>query len=185
MDDLIDLDDYRRRMEGAVTNLKTELASLRSGRASSSMLEPVHVQAYGSRMPLHQVATVSVPEPRMISVQVWDRSMVAAVEKAIRESNLGLNPIGEGQVLRVPIPELNEERRLQMVKVANKYAEQARVAVRQVRRAGMDDIKKLQKGDVSEDDARVLTDRLQKEVDAVIKEVDDIVAAKESEITTV
>lgn len=185
MDDLIDLDDYRRRMEGAVTNLKTELASLRSGRASSSMLEPVQVEAYGSRMPLNQVATVSVPEPRMISVQVWDRSMVAAVEKAIRESNLGLNPIGEGQVLRVPIPELNEERRLQMVKVANKYAEQARVAVRQVRRAGMDDIKKLQKGDVSEDDARVLTDRLQKEVDAVIKEVDDIVAAKESEITTV
>ena len=185
MDDLIDLDDYRRRMEGAVTNLKTELASLRSGRASSSMLEPVQVEAYGSRMPLNQVATVSVPEPRMISVQVWDRSMVAAVEKAIRESNLGLNPIGEGQVLRVPIPELNGEGRLQMVKVANKYAEQARVAVRQVRRAGMDDIKKLQKGDVSEDDARVLTDRLQKEVDAVIKEVDDIVAAKESEITTV
>ena len=184
MDDVLDLNDYRRRMDGAVANLKTELAGLRSGRASSSMLEPVQVEAYGSKMPLNQVATVSVPEPRMVSVQVWDRSMVAAVEKAIREANLGLNPIGEGQMLRIPIPELNEERRLQMVKVANKYAEAARVAVRQVRRSGMDEIKKLQK-DIGEDEARTLTDRLQKETDAVIKEIDDTFAAKEAEITTV
>ena len=184
MDDVLDLTDYRRRMDGAVANLKTELAGLRSGRASSSMLEPVQVEAYGAKMPLNQVATVSVPEPRMVSVQVWDRSMVAAVEKAIREANLGLNPIGEGQMLRIPIPELNEERRLQMVKVANKYAEAARVAVRQVRRSGMDEIKKLQK-DIGEDEARTLTDRLQKETDAVIKEIDDTFAAKEAEITTV
>ncbi len=184
MDDLLDLSDYRRRMDGAVSNLKTELASLRSGRASSSMLEPVQVDAYGSKMPLNQVATISVPEPRMISVQVWDKSMTPAVEKAIRESSLGLNPITEGTMLRIPIPELNEERRLQMVKAANKYAEAARVSVRQVRRSGMDDIKKLQK-DVSEDDTRTLTDRLQKETDAVIKEIDDTFAAKEAEITTV
>ena len=184
MDDVLDLTDYRRRMDGAVANLKTELAGLRSGRASSSMLEPVQVEAYGAKMPLNQVATVSVPEPRMVSVQVWDRSMVSAVEKAIREANLGLNPIGEGQMLRIPIPELNEERRLQMVKVANKYAEAARVAVRQVRRSGMDEIKKLQR-DVGEDDARALTDRLQKETDVVIKEIDDVFAAKEAEITTV
>ena len=185
MDDVLDLGDYRRRMDGAVANLKTELAGLRSGRASSSMLEPVQVEAYGQKMLLNQVATVSVPEPRMVSVQVWDRSMTAAVEKGIRESNLGLNPITEGQMLRIPIPELNEERRLQMVKVANKYAEAARVSVRQVRRAGMDEIKKLQKKDLSEDDARTLTDRLQKETDAVIKEIDETFAAKEAEITTV
>lgn len=185
MDDLLDISDYRRRMDGSVSNLRTELASLRSGRASSSMLEPVQVDAYGAKMPLQQVATVSVPEPRMISVQVWDRSMTAAVEKAIRESSLGLNPITEGQMLRIPIPELNEERRLQMVKAANKYAEGARVAVRQVRRSGMDEIKKLQKKDISEDDARTLSDLLQKETDAVIKEIDTIVAAKETEITTV
>ncbi len=184
MDDLLDLSDYRRRMDGAVSNLKTELASLRSGRASSSMLEPVQVDAYGSKMPLNQVATVSVPEPRMISVQVWDKSMTPAVEKAIRESSLGLNPITEGTMLRIPIPELNEERRLQMVKAANKYAEAARVSVRQVRRSGMDDIKKLQK-EVSEDDTRTLNDRLQKETDAVIKEIDETFAAKEAEITTV
>ena len=180
----LDLADYRRRMDGAVANLKTELAGLRSGRASSSMLEPIQVEAYGARMPLTQVATVSVPEPRMVSVQVWDRSMTAAVEKSIRESNLGLNPITEGQTLRIPIPELNEERRAQMVKVANKYAEAARIAVRQVRRAGMDDIKKLQKN-VSEDDARTMTDRLQKETDAVIKDIDATYTAKEAEIMTV
>ena len=168
MDDTIDFADYRRRMDGAVTNLRTELSGLRSGRASTSMLEPVQVDAYGAKMPLQQVATVSVPEPRMISVQVWDRGMVQAVEKAIRESNLGLNPVTEGQTLRIPIPELNEERRLEFVKVANKYAEAARVAVRQVRRQGMDEVKKRQK-DIGEDEARGMTDRLQKETDEVIK----------------
>lgn len=181
-----DISDLKRRMQGAVTSLKQELGGLRTGRASAAMLEPVQVEAYGSTMPLNQLATVSVPEPRLISVQVWDRSMVHAVEKAIVNSNLGLSPATEGQVLRLRIPELNEERRKDLVKVAHKYAEAARVAVRHVRRDGLDTLKKLEKsGDLSEDEQTRLAADVQKATDAVIGEIDQLVAAKEKEILTV
>ena len=150
-----DINELKRRMQGATQSLKHELGGLRTGRAAASMLEPVQVEAYGSHMPLNQVATISVPEPRMLSVQVWDKSMVKAVEKAIVDSNLGLSPATEGQVLRLRIPELNEERRKELVKVAHKYAEAAKVAVRHVRRDGMDTIKKLEKNhEISEDDQK-------------------------------
>jgi len=184
--DSFDINDLKRRMQGSVASLKQELGGLRTGRASAAMLEPVQVEAYGSHMPLSQLATVSVPEPRLISVQVWDRSMVHAVEKAIVNSNLGLSPATEGQVLRLRIPELNEERRKDLVKVAHKYAEAARVAVRHVRRDGLDTIKKLEKnGDISEDDqARFGTD-VQKATDATIGEIDQLLATKEKEILTV
>ncbi|MXN67020.1 ribosome recycling factor [Stappia sp. GBMRC 2046] len=182
----VDYSDLQRRMNGAIGVLKTELAGLRTGRASAGMLDPISVDAYGSSMPLNQVATVSVPEPRMISVQVWDRSMVAAVEKAIRESSLGLNPVVDGQNLRLPIPELNEERRLELIKVAHKYAEQAKVAVRHVRRDGMDMIKKLEKdGDLSQDDGRASSDKVQKLTDDMIAEIDAVLAKKEQEISQI
>jgi ribosome recycling factor len=181
-----DISDLKRRMQGAVASLKVELGGLRTGRASAAMLEPVQVEAYGSTMPLNQLATVSVPEPRLISVQVWDRSMVHAVEKAIVNSNLGLSPATEGQVLRLRIPELNEERRKDLVKVAHKYAEAGRVAVRHVRRDGLDTLKKLEKsGDLSEDEQTRLAAEVQKATDAVIGEIDQLVAAKEKEILTV
>jgi ribosome recycling factor len=181
-----DINDLKRRMQGAVAALKHELGGLRTGRASASMLEPVQVDAYGSHMPLNQVATVSVPEPRLLSVQVWDKTMVKAVEKAITESNLGLNPQTEGQVIRLRVPELNEERRKDLVKVAHKYAEAAKVAVRHVRRDGLDTIKKLEKSkDISEDDEKKLGADVQKATDAVITEVDQMLAAKEKEIMTV
>src|SRR5512147_1478982 len=148
-----DINELKRRMQGAVATLKHELGGLRTGRASASMLEPVQVDAYGAHMPLNQLATVSVPEPRLLSVQVWDRSMVHAVEKAIIDSNLGLSPATEGQVIRLRIPELNQERRKELVKVAHKYAETARIAVRHVRRDGLDTVKKLEKNhEISEDD---------------------------------
>lgn len=182
----MDLDDLRRRMQGAVSVLKTELASIRTGRASSTMLDPIVVEAYGTPMPLNQVATVSVPEPRMINVQVWDRGVVSAVDRAIRESNLGLNPILEGQLLRIPIPELNAERRQDLVKVAHKYAEQARVAVRHVRRDGMDGAKREEKdGTLGQDEQRVIADRIQKMTDDHIAEVDAMLATKEAEILQV
>jgi len=153
-----DINDLKRRMEGAINALKHELGGLRTGRASASMVEPVQVEAYGSHMPLNQVATVSVPEPRLLSVQVWDKSMVKAVETAIVNSNLGLNPATEGQVIRLRIPELNEERRKELVKVAHKYTEAARVAVRHVRRDGLDVLKKLEKDhQISEDDEKRLS----------------------------
>jgi ribosome recycling factor len=178
--------DYDRRMHGAVNVLKTELGGLRTGRASIHLLDPVHVQAYGSSMPLNQVATVSVPEPRMLTVQVWDKSLVGAVDRAIREANLGLNPIVEGQLLRIPIPELNAERRQELVKVAHKYAEQARIAVRHVRRDGMEHLKKLDKdGEITEDEHRTLSDKLQKLTDKVIGEIDQALAGKEAEIVKV
>lgn len=181
-----DLDGLKRRMQGAVGSLKEELSGLRTGRASSSMLEPVVVDAYGSKMPISQLATVSVPEARLITVQVWDRSMVSAVERAIRESNLGLNPVVEGTSMRIPIPELNAERRKDLIKVAHKYAEAARVAVRHVRRDGMETLKKLEKdGGVSADDARTLSDKVQKLTDDIIGEVDKTVAHKEQEISQV
>jgi len=186
MDDGLDFDDLSRRMHGAVSVLRTELSGLRTGRASSHLLDPVSVNAYGSQMPINQVATVNVPEPRMLSVQVWDKSMVGAVDRAIRDANLGLNPIVEGTLLRIPIPELNAQRRQEMVKIAHKYAEQARVAVRHVRRDGMDKLKKMEKdGHHSLDDTRAQSERLQQQTDATIREIDELLATKEREITQV
>ncbi|MDQ0393227.1 ribosome recycling factor [Labrys monachus] len=181
-----DIAEVKRRMEGALGSLKHELGGLRTGRASASMLEPVHVEAYGASMQLSQVATVSVPEPRLISVQVWDRGMVGAVEKGIRESNLGLNPQTEGQVIRLRIPEMTQDRRKELVKVAHKYAEAARVAVRHVRRDGLDLLKKSEKdGTISEDEEKRLADQVQKATDSMISEVDKTLAAKEKEILQV
>lgn len=181
-----DINDLKRRMDGAKDSLKHELGGLRTGRAAISMVEPVQVEAYGSHMPLNQVATVSVPEPRLLSVQVWDKSMVKAVEKAIVDSNLGLSPATEGQVLRLRIPELNEERRKELVKVAHKYAEAAKVAVRHVRRDGLDTLKKLEKAsEISEDDEKRLAGDVQKATDSVIAEIDQMLAGKEKEILTV
>ena len=181
-----DLNEIKRRMHGAIQVLKTELGGLRTGRASSGMLDPVQVEVYGTHMPLNQVATISVPEPRLLSVQVWDKSNVHAVEKAIINSNLGLSPATEGQVLRLRIPELNEERRKEMVKVAHKYAEAARVAVRHVRRDALDLLKKLEKdGKVSEDDHTRMSGEVQKATDQIISEVDHALAAKEKEVMTV
>src|SRR5579872_1897724 len=181
-----DLNEIKRRMHGATQVLKTELGGLRTGRASAGMLDPVQVEAYGTHMPLNQLATVSVPEPRLLSVQVWDKSMVHAVEKAIINSNLGLSPATEGQVLRLRIPELNQDRRKEMVKVAHKYAEAARVAVRHVRRDGLDIIKKLEKNhEISEDDHERLAHDVQKATDGTISEIDQMLASKEKEILTV
>ncbi|MCX5493423.1 ribosome recycling factor [Kaistia dalseonensis] len=178
----MNLDDLNRRMQGAISVLKGELAGLRTGRASSSMLDPITVNAYGTNMPLSQLATVSVPEPRMINVQVWDRGTAQAVEKAIRESSLGLNPIVEGQVFRIPIPELNADRRKEFVKVAHKYAEAARISVRHVRRDGIDSLKKSEADGLSEDESRKLADKIQKLTDETIAEIDAVLAAKEAEI---
>ena len=181
-----DLAELKRRMQGALQVLKQELSGLRTGRASANLLEPVQVEAYGTRMPLNQLATVSVPEARMISVQVWDRSMVHPVEKAIIAANLGLNPSTEGQVLRLRIPELNEERRRELVKVAHKYAETARVAVRHVRRDAMDVIKKLEKDHkISKDDHDKFSADIQKATDQSIGEIDHLLNQKEKEILTV
>src|SRR5436190_5698202 len=181
-----DINEVKRRMQGASQALKHELGGLRTGRAAASMLEPVQVDAYGSHMPLNQVATISVPEPRLLSVQVWDKSLVKAVEKAIVDSNLGLTPATEGQVLRLRVPELNADRRKELVKVAHKYAEAARVAVRHVRRDGLDIVKKLEKNhEISEDDHERLSNDVQKATDGTISEIDALLAAKENEILTV
>src|SRR5437899_4515906 len=181
-----DINELKRRMQGATQSLKHELGGLRTGRASASLLEPVQVEAYGSHMPLNQLATISVPEPRLLSVQVWDKSMVHAVEKAIAASNLGLTPATEGQVVRLRIPELNEERRRDLVKVAHKYVEAAKVAVRHVRRDGLDVLKKLEKDHkISEDDGKRQSEQVQKLTDDVIAEVDKMLATKEREILTV
>jgi ribosome recycling factor len=178
-----DLGDVKRRMQGAVNALKHDLGSLRTGRASANLLDPLQVDAYGSLMPINQVATVSVPEPRLLSVQVWDRSMVHAVEKAIRDSDLGLNPLTEGQVIRLRIPEMTEQRRKEMAKVAHKYAEEARIAIRHVRRDGIDLLKKLKKdGVMSEDDERRHEQEVQKATDQSIAEADGLLASKEKEI---
>lgn len=186
MTSAIDLDDIQRRMKGAIDSLKHEFSGLRTGRASASMLDPVVVNAYGSNLPLNQVGNVSTPEPRMIAVQVWDSTMVGAVDKAIRAAGLGLNPVIDGTTLRIPVPELNEERRKELVKVANKYAEQGRVAVRNVRRDGMDKLKKLEKdGEISKDEHKDLADKVQKLTDAAIKEIDQLFATKEKEILQV
>ena len=181
-----DLDDLERRMSGAVDVLRKELGGLRTGRASVRLLEPIVVRAYDADMPLNQLATINVPEPRMLSVQVWDRSQVAVVEKAIRAADLGLNPIVDGQSLRIPIPELNEERRRELARVAGKYAEQAKVAVRNVRRDGMEQLRKMERsGDLSEDESRLWSQEIQEMTDAVVKKMTGMFEAKESEITQV
>jgi ribosome recycling factor len=178
-----DLDDLKRRMQGAVATLKHELGGLRTGRASASLLEPIHVEAYGQSMPLNQVATISVPEPRMLSIQVWDKSMVGAVDKAIRSANLGLSPATEGQILRIRMPELNEQRRKELVKVAHKYAEEGRVAIRHVRRDGLDILKKMIKDKaIGEDDEKRHETEVQKATDTAIHEIDQALAVKEKEI---
>ena len=179
----LDLDDIKQRMGGAVTAFKSDLGGLRTGRANASLLEPIMVEAYGQKMPLSQVGTIAVPEPRLLSVQIWDKEQVAPAEKAIRESSLGLNPMTEGQVIRIPLPELNEERREELVRVAGGYAEQARVAVRNVRRDGMDQIKKAEKASaLSKDEAKNLADNVQSLTDEFVKLVDETLAAKEGEI---
>ncbi len=186
MSDGIDFKDIQRRMDGAVSAFKHDLASLRTGRASANLLDAVNVTAYGTEMPVNQVGTVTVPEPRMISVSVWDKSMVSAVDKAIRESNLGFNPIVDGTTLRIPLPELNEQRRKELVKVAHTYAENARVAARHVRRDGMEQLKKAEKdGDISQDEHRQQQERVQKITDDTITVIDEVLAEKEAEIMQV
>ncbi len=181
----IDVDDLERRMDGALTALRTEFASLRTGRASASMLEPVMVDAYGAPTPINQVGTVNVPEPRMVTVNVWDKSLVGKVEKAIRESGLGINPQLNGTIIMLPIPELNEERRRELTKVAAQYAENARVAVRNVRRDGMDQIKKAKADGMSEDDQKLWESEVQDLTDAHIAKVDAALETKQAEIMQV
>lgn len=181
-----DLSDISRRMDGAKEALRKEFAGLRTGRASAALLEPVMVEAYGSSMPISQVGTISVPEPRMVTVQVWDRSLAGAVEKAIRGAGLGLNPASDGQLMRVPIPALSEERRIELTKIAGKYTEQCRIAVRNVRRDGMEMLKRMEKaGEISEDDHRLWSDEIQRLTDEHIKAIDEALAHKEEEILQV
>lgn len=181
----IDLDDIERRMDGALASLKSDFASLRTGRASGSMLDAINVDAYGAMMPINQLATINVPEPRMVTVSVWDKSMVGKVEKAIRQSGLGINPVVEGTLMRLPIPELNEERRRELTKVAGQYAEQARVAIRNVRRDGMDKIKRAKAEGLSEDDQKLYHDEIQELTNAAIAKVDASLEAKQQEIMQV
>lgn len=181
----IDLDDLERRMTGAMASLRTEFASLRTGRASASMLEPVQVEAYGQMTPINQVGTVNVPEPRMVTVNVWDKSLVGKVEKAIRESGLGINPVVDGTIIRLPIPELNEERRRELTKVAAQYSESARVAIRNVRRDGMDQLKKAKAAGMSEDDNKMWADEVQALTDKAIAQIDKTLEAKQQEIMQV
>ncbi len=186
MSEGVDLKDLKRRMQGGIASFKSDLAALRAGRASANILDPVHVEAYGSRVPINQVANIAVPEARMISVSVWDKSMVGAVERAVRDSNLGLNPIVDGQMLRIPLPELNEERRRELAKLAHTYAENARIAIRHVRRDGMDDLKKAEKdGLIGQDESRGLSEKVQKLTDEMISDIDHLLAEKEKEIMQV
>ena len=181
-----DINELEKRMRAALDVLKREFAGLRTGRASASLLEPVHVQLYGQRMPLNQVGTISVPEARMLSVQVWDKAAVSAVDKAIREANLGLNPIIDGQIVRMPIPMLTADRRAELVKIAHKYTEAARVAVRNVRRDGMEALKKAEKdGGMSQDDHKKNSTKVQELTDKIIKELDTALAQKDAEINKV
>ncbi len=181
-----DIDDVQKRMDGALEALRREFQGLRTGRASISLLEPITVEAYGAKMPIAQVGTLGVPEPRMITVQVWDKAVVAATERAIREANLGLNPMRDGQLLRIPIPELSEDRRRELSKIAARYGEQARVAIRNVRRDGMDMLKRMEKeGDLSQDEQKVWAEEIQELTDQHIKAVDDALASKEKEIMQV
>ena len=186
MADVFILQDFSRRMDGAINSLKGEFSGLRTGRASASLLDPISVEVYGSKMPLNQLATVSVPDPRTISVQVWDKSQVEIIDKAIRESGLGLNPNMDGQLIRIPVPELNSERREELCKVASKYAENARIAVRNVRRDGMDTLKKLEKSsDISQDDQKNYGNDIQNITDSAIKEIDETLQKKTTEIMKV
>ena len=181
-----DIKELERRMRGSLDSLKKDLSGLRTGRATATMLDPVTVTVYGAKMPLNQVATVSVPDARTLSVQVWDKSQVQAVDKAIREANLGLNPVIDGSLLRLPIPALNAERRQELAKIAHKYTEQARVAVRNVRRDGMDLLKKLEKDhQMTEDDQRKNSAKVQELTDKLIKDIDQMLATKEAEIKQV
>lgn len=182
----MDLKDINRRMNGAIEVLRKEFGGLRTGRASASLLEPIMVEAYGAKTPLPQVASINVPEPRLLTVQVWDRSLVKAVEVAIRDSGLGLNPASDGQLVRVPIPELSQERRVEISKIASKYAEQARISVRNVRRDAMDKLKRMEReGDISQDKHHDLGHRVQELTDEHIKKIDETLAAKEQEIMQV
>ena len=184
-DFMLDTDDLERRMDGAMASLKTEFASLRTGRASASMLDPIMVEAYGQKTPVNQVGTVNVPEPRMVTLNVWDKSLVGAVEKAIRESGLGINPQLNGTIIMLPIPELNEERRRELTRVAAQYAESARVSIRNIRRDGMDQIKKAKSDGLSEDDQKIWEDEVQSMTDRHIKSVDAALDTKQSEIMQV
>ncbi len=181
----IDLGDLQRRMDGAMASLRQEFQTLRTGRASASMLEPVMVDAYGSMTPVNQVGTVNVPEPRMITLNVWDKALVGKVEKALRESGLGINPVVDGTIIRLPIPELNEERRRELTKVAGTYAENAKVAIRNVRRDGMDQIKKAKAEGMSEDDQKFWSDEVQTLTDAAITRIDNALESKQEEIMQV
>ena len=184
-DFMLDTDDLTRRMDGAMANLKVEFASLRTGRASASMLEPVMVDAYGSMTPINQVGTVNVPEPRMVTINVWDKGLVNKVEKAIRDSGLGINPQLNGTIIMLPIPELNEERRRELTKVAGSYAESARVSVRNLRRDGMDQIKKAKADGLSEDDQKLWEAEVQEMTDTYIKAIDVALETKQAEIMQV
>lgn len=182
----IDISALKKRMDGTISALKHDLAGLRTGRASAALLDPVMVDAYGQKTPINQVGNVNAPEPRLITVQIWDKTMVAPVEKAVRNAGLGLNPVVDGQNLRIPLPELNEERRRELVKVGHEYAEKAKVAIRHVRRDGMEEIKKAEKdSDIGKDDARSLSDEVQKMTDDHVTLVDKTVAEKEIEIMQV
>ena len=182
----LDLSDIKRRMNGALESLKSEFKGLRTGRASVNLLDPVVVDAYGAQMPIAQVGTVSTPEARLISVHVWDKGLVSSVEKAIRNSGIGLNPVVDGDTLRIPIPELNEERRIELTKLAKNYAEQAKVAVRDVRRDGMETIKTMEKnGDIGKDEQKAHEDDVQKLTDEAVKNIDEVTAVKEEEIMQV
>lgn len=184
-DFMLDTDDLERRMNGAIASLRTEFASLRTGRASASMLEPVMVDAYGSMTPINQVGTVNVPEPRMVTINVWDKGLVGKVEKAIRESGLGINPQLNGTIIMLPIPELNEERRTQLTKVAGQYAEHARVSIRNIRRDGMDQIKKAKSDGMSEDDQKLWEGEMQDLTNTFISTIDEQLETKQTEIMQV
>ena len=183
MSDDIDIDAIEKRMNGAVLAMKSEFQALRTGRASASLLDKIMVNAYGAMTPLNQCAGINVPEPRMITVTVWDKTLIDSVDKAIRESNLGINPVGDGMMLRLPIPELNEERRIELTKVAGGYAESARIAVRNVRRAGMDQVKKSD--ELSEDDQKIWSDEIQELTNVSIKKIDEVLEQKQAEIMQV
>lgn len=181
----IDLDALQRRMDGAMNALRTEFASLRTGRASASILEPIQVDAYGQMTPINQLGTINVPEPRMVVINVWDKGMISKVERAIRDSGIGINPVVDGPLIRLPIPELNEERRRELTKVAAQYAEQAKVAIRNVRRDGMDQIKKAKAAGLSEDDQKMYADEVQELTDKAIAVVDRALDSKQAEIMQV
>ena len=183
MSEDIDIDAIEKRMSGAVSAMKSEFQALRTGRASASLLDKIMVNAYGAMTPLNQCAGINVPEPRMITVTVWDKTLIDTVDKAIRESNLGINPVGDGMMLRLPIPELNEERRIELTKVAGGYAESARIAVRNVRRDGMDQVKKSD--ELSEDDQKIWSDEIQELTNKSIKKIDEVLEVKQAEIMQV